>query len=89
MLKIIAKIWIKRAFIHKGNSRTITLIHVLNLCFCLRALGTSENIVKMNAIGLIEGKSFLIIDDIADTCGTLLQASKTLKRRDLSRLLLE
>lgn len=41
----------------------------------------------MNAIGLIEGKSFLIIDDIADTCGTLLQASKTLKKKGSKQII--
>lgn len=40
----------------------------------------AENIVKMNILGNVEGKNILIIDDIAETCGTLLEASRILEK---------
>ena len=46
-----------------------------------------ENKVKMSAIGNIEGKNILIIDDIADTCGTLLAASQILKKKGSKQII--
>jgi len=40
----------------------------------------------MNILGNVEGKNILIVDDIADTCGTLLEASRILKQKGANHI---
>ncbi|MBW1861946.1 MAG: ribose-phosphate pyrophosphokinase [Deltaproteobacteria bacterium] len=40
----------------------------------------------MNIIGEVEGKTAVILDDMVDTAGTLTQAAKALKNRDVAKI---
>lgn len=49
---------------------------------------TGKNIAKaMNVVGDVEGKECLIIDDMVDTAGTLIEACKTLKEHGATRVI--
>lgn len=48
---------------------------------------TGKNVAKaMNVIGDVEGKECIIIDDMVDTSGTLIEACKTLKEHGATRV---
>lgn len=48
---------------------------------------TGPNVAKaMNIVGEVEGKDAIIVDDIIDTAGTLVEAAKTLKRHGAKKI---
>ena len=44
-------------------------------------LVTANEVDNMTLVGDVEGKVALLVDDMADTCGTLKLAAETLKRK--------
>ena len=41
---------------------------------------------RMLLVGNVSGKDAVIVDDMADTCGTVIEASKTLKANGVNRI---
>ena len=46
-----------------------------------------QNIIQMDLFGNVESQNVLIIDDIADTCGTLFEASQLLKKKGAKKII--
>ena len=47
----------------------------------------TQNIIQMDLFGNVESQNVLIIDDIADTCGTLFEASQLLKKKGAKKII--
>lgn len=53
----------------------------------LKIRDENNNIEDMKVIGNVKGKNILIVDDVYDTCGTILEAGRLLKENGAEKLL--
>ena len=60
--------------------RATSIADRLDLPFALihKERSRPNEVSKMTLVGKVEGKTCVLVDDMADTCGTLAMAAKTL-----------
>jgi ribose-phosphate pyrophosphokinase len=61
-------------------SRATSIADRLDLPFALihKERSRPNEVSKMTLVGNVEGKTCILVDDMADTCGTLAKAAETL-----------
>jgi ribose-phosphate pyrophosphokinase len=47
----------------------------------------ASKVSRMLLVGNVSGKDAVIVDDMADTCGTIIEAAKTLKANGVNRII--
>ncbi|CAB4379060.1 ribose-phosphate pyrophosphokinase 3 [Rhizophagus irregularis] len=71
-----------------GAKRAASIADRLNLEFALihKERKKANEVSRMVLVGDVSGKTAILIDDMADTCGTLKMAATTLKERGASKV---
>jgi ribose-phosphate pyrophosphokinase len=65
-----------------GAKRATSLADRLDLPFALihKERQRPNEVARMTLVGTVEGKTAIVVDDMADTCGTLAKAAETLMK---------
>jgi ribose-phosphate pyrophosphokinase len=59
----------------------------LSLCMIHKERGKDGDVEEMTVVGNVKGKNCWLIDDMADTCGTLCKAAQTLKDHGANKVM--
>lgn len=70
----------------RAQSYAKRLLHDAELAIIHKQREVPNQVAKMKLVGDVKGKTALIIDDIADTCGTLSRAAEVLKENGAEKV---
>ena len=73
------QIQIQSGFANTGNNRATSIADRLNLGFAIihKERARPNEVSRMTLVGDVTSKTAILVDDMADTCGTLVKAAET------------